>query len=944
LAPPDRPAPNRAIATAHGFYLVQGLDRFAVGGDLDAEVTTAVDEHHARHGRAPEAVVWDDVVFTFRARTLRFGLARVAVPVDDPLLAGRLDSAARVAVRADALGEGPLQTVAALAAAAPDAIAHAPGLLRLIGWPQAAPLLAPPPLRPTRSAERVSVVINYRDRSSTTVSCLLALRQQERRAHLELLLVDNASRPPERLVVDTVARHLFGADPTASIVHVDYDAPFNHSAQCNRATEAASGEVLLMLSNDCALLDPEMLQAMADWALEPGVGVVGPRLVDGYGLVSGAGMTLSERPAGSGAWHLHEAEVPYLADIVRHSNGASFACAATARTVWRQLGGADETRFPIDYNDADYCLRLTEAGLVALHLGTHAARHSAGLAGLRTQHHTAAQHGQLASRHDLAAVPRRNPAALPLKSFPAFPQPQANALTDYVRLFRRAWDLREAGVSLAPPLAAAWDRLHAVAHEAEGRGMPAPGFHDRIGEAVHGVCVAFAATETSERVPERYRRSLEGLSEAFAVLAANARRPTVPIALPVAESAAVLAAEAAPPPAPATLPVATPPPPAPDPAFVSHADPSSATAEHRLLVFADAFGPSQQILFLEALAQARMAGRAAVTLVTEADLRTLASLRNADGADRWLRDLLAHVRPTAIVWSRFADTAGHKAVEAAAAGWERVPRVAHLDDDFWTLPAVIGVDRFREARHPRRIHALNAIADDADLILASTPVLAGRLAQLFGADRVALCPMHEGGVPAVRREETAPPVIGYFGSASHGRDLEMVAPALRRLKTARPSLRIEIVGSVARRSAAIALGDLVERRAEVEPDYGTFRRGMRDWGWTIGLAPLATHPFNAAKTPIKWTEYAAAGIAVIASRTEPYLDLAREGALLLASADEWEGAIATLLDTSARRRGLLDASDRLLLRFDGWDRMERRLLGLLARAAAQTGTATRAAA
>jgi hypothetical protein len=126
---------------------------------------------------------------------------------------------------------------------------------------------------------------------------------------------------------------------------------------------------------------------------------------------------------------------------------------------------------------------------------------------------------------------------------------------------------------------------------------------------------------------------------------------------------------------------------------------------------------------------------------------------------------------------------------------------------------------------------------------------------------------------------------------------------------------------------------IVSLRPSLEHDYGAFRENMRRWDWDIGLIPLMATPFNAAKTPIKWVEYAQAGIAAIASRTDPYLELERQGALLTARPDEWYGRLSELIGDTRRRQALVDTSNRLLATVYSWRRAEEALLGLLDRAA-----------
>ena len=937
----DEAPSNRAIETPHGTFWVQGLDRFAIGGALDTEVTEAVARHYARFGGAPKAVIWDDAVLNFRPHNLSLTLQRVFVPAGDPLLAAALDCSARAAVRADMVPADGLQTTDPLGGFAwPEEVAHAPGLMRMIGWPEQAPLREMAPPQPSGRAGSISIVINYRDKSATTIACLEHIRRQQVEGRLELLLVNNQSDDAERRAVKAAANDLFGGDPTVSVIHINYADTFNHSRQCNAAAAKATGEVLVMMSNDCFLAEPHALQTLADWALEPDTGVVGPRLVGDDGTVQCAGIAIGPRTPADPELRIHEAEVTYLSRIVRRAAGASFACAAIARTTWNELGGADIEAFTIDYNDAEFCLRLTETGRANLYVGTVSARHQAGMADVRTRESAEDLHARLAARHPLEGLPRLNPYGLPVKVYPDFASRSAQAICDYARTYRKALDLRGTD-SPTPRLAldAAFDTL-----------ARAPSADEPQGQAVDGaarlVCATLLASVPDKTLPDRYRKSFPMLQAAFDEWRIAAMRRPVPLDVPRAPKETPepdVAAEADPAPEPAAIQWTGTADPDPQREFLSHTDAGIDRAHHRILVFADSFGPSPQILFLEGLRGARAAGTAAVRILSEDDLLRLRSLRGEEHRAAYLAATIAHVRPTAIVYSRMADQTCHRAVAAAAAGSD-APRLCHIDDDFFTLPAVVGVDRYREGRHPRRIHTLTRIAEEADLVLASTPILARRMAAQFGPARVGLCEMSTGGLPFRQQPRTGPLTIGYFGSATHNRDLAMIAPALTQIRADHPDIGIEIVGSVARRSAAAELGNAVVRRPELEHDYAAFRGAMRAWHWDIGLAPLGAHPFNAAKTPIKWTEYAQAGIATLASRTEPYLDLGREGALMLASPDEWHGKLTALIADSGRRLALVETSNRLLASYRGWARMEERLFGLIDRAASRRALPARMAA
>jgi GT2 family glycosyltransferase len=917
--PTNGSPPNAAVETPHGLFLVQGVDRFPVAGDLAAAVEQAVADHVARTGRPPAAVVWDDLVIDYRPDRRALRLYRVAVPAGDPWLAAQLDGSARCAVRADLLGDDRSPALVLGGLDRPEDVARAEALHRFVGWPDAAPVTVRA-FQPRHRAGSLSVVVNYRDKAGATLPCLAAIKRQAVAVPLQIILVDNQSTDWERAVVAAGAEQLFDGTDGVTVTHLTHDGPFNHSAQCNRAAAAATGEVLVMLSNDCVLLDPGLLQEMADWALEPGVGTVGPQLVAADGAVSSAGIGIGATRPDEPAPRVHDTTGRYLSGLFRRADGNSFACAAVSRAAWDAVGGMNEGAFPVDYNDADFCLRLTAAGYRHLYLGTRRARHSAGAGDHRLRELAEGNHARLAAAHRLDALPRASPVAAPAKPSPTFADPAATLLLEWCRLARNALDRGKEGTAAAEPVTAAMGRLAALTPPADADPALVAHWYAGVRTALKALVTAFLDSEPPTETLDRQRRRADRLASAATALAQAASRPLHPLPGPAADGSP------APPPPGAT--------PDADPAYVSLSDPWMGEARHRLILFADALGPSPQVLFLAGLRRSRAARHTAVRVVTEEDLLNLRSARGEEAVGPWLSALFGHVQPTAVVMSRFASAPGFAAVRRELAGWPDVPLVAHLDDDFFSLPAVLGVDRYREARHPRRIHCLRAVADASDLLLAATAPLAERMAARFGADRVGLCPMAEAGVPPAPTPRGPGPVtIGYYGAATHNRDLEMIAPALARLKADHPDVTLEIVGSVARRPAAAALAGIATLDGELEHDYLAFRRSIAGRGWDIGLAPLASLPFNAAKTPIKWTEYAEAGIAVVASRTEPYVALGAAGAALLASPHEWHGRLTELVRHPERRDALVRASACLLAGYRGWNGLEDRLLGLLDRAA-----------
>lgn len=230
-------------------------------------------------------------------------------------------------------------------------------------------------LTPRTRAGKVSVLVPYRGRADLTLRCVNALAGQRLSGELELVLIDNQSEPEQAQRILADARRLLGK---ARVVSLTYDAPFNHSAQNNLGARAATGEVIVLCNNDVVLKDPAGLEQLAAWALQPGVASVGCRLEDPQRSAGSYGHVFSSMSADPFQPPLRENPDPAYAGYMHASPGSTLALAALRRDLYLELGGLDEARLPIGYNDIDLMLRASERGLRHLYLGHVLAEHRRG--------------------------------------------------------------------------------------------------------------------------------------------------------------------------------------------------------------------------------------------------------------------------------------------------------------------------------------------------------------------------------------------------------------------------------------------------------------------------------------------------------------------------------------------------------------------------------------
>lgn len=236
---------------------------------------------------------------------------------------------------------------------------------------------APYSLMPFGDTPDISVIILFRDRPELTEEAILSVLRQEVTASLEIVLVNNQSR------IETVERLTAFIKKTisttkVSICLIDYDRPFNHSAQCNVASKEAKGDVLVFLNNDARLVSPDALTEMAAWAVMPCIGTVGTQLVDAQGNLVAAGIKLRETLGEAFHSVAEESMEADYAPFNRQTWGNSFACTAVSRRTFETVGPLDELNFPSGYNDVQYSARCHRASLINMYLGTKVVVHSPG--------------------------------------------------------------------------------------------------------------------------------------------------------------------------------------------------------------------------------------------------------------------------------------------------------------------------------------------------------------------------------------------------------------------------------------------------------------------------------------------------------------------------------------------------------------------------------------
>lgn len=212
----------------------------------------------------------------------------------------------------------------------------------------------------------VDIVIMNKNGGKVLEKCLKSL-QMTTYQNFVVTIADNTSDDPGTLEVLQKSG--------ARIITVPDAEPgrFSFANLYNRALSQSTAEFVLLLNNDTEVKNPRWLSQMMGYALMDGVGAVGACLLFPDHTVQHAGMLLGSHEGKVGHAFkntpAHEHGYMALRAVTRESSGVTAACMLIRRECYFSVGGQDEQRFAVGYNDADLCLKLGDKGLRSIYCG-----------------------------------------------------------------------------------------------------------------------------------------------------------------------------------------------------------------------------------------------------------------------------------------------------------------------------------------------------------------------------------------------------------------------------------------------------------------------------------------------------------------------------------------------------------------------------------------------
>ncbi|MEO7723619.1 MAG: glycosyltransferase family 2 protein [Chthoniobacterales bacterium] len=214
--------------------------------------------------------------------------------------------------------------------------------------------------RELRETRRISIIIATRDRIDLLSRCIASITTKTSYPNYEIIVVDNESKSDEAKEYFNNFEH--------RLLH--FHGPFNFSALNNLAVEQTNAPWLLFLNNDVEVIESEWLTVMAEHVQRPEVGAVGARLLYPNDTVQHAGVVLGVGGIAEHAFRHFPADAPGVSrqlQVTRNYSSVTGACMLTRREVFEEVGGFDEERLPVTFNDVDLCLKMRRAGYLIVY-------------------------------------------------------------------------------------------------------------------------------------------------------------------------------------------------------------------------------------------------------------------------------------------------------------------------------------------------------------------------------------------------------------------------------------------------------------------------------------------------------------------------------------------------------------------------------------------------
>lgn len=197
----------------------------------------------------------------------------------------------------------------------------------------------------------VSIVIPVYNQFDYTYQCIRSVVENSGEVSYEIIVADDCSTDLTREIQRVIS----------GLVLVRNQENLRFLKNCNNAAKLAGGQYILFLNNDTQVQQGWLAPLVELIERDPGIGMVGSKLVYPDGRLQEAGGILWRDGS---AWNYGNRSDPALPEFnyVKEADYISGASIMIRRTLWEEIGGFDERFAPAYCEDSDLAFTVRQLG------------------------------------------------------------------------------------------------------------------------------------------------------------------------------------------------------------------------------------------------------------------------------------------------------------------------------------------------------------------------------------------------------------------------------------------------------------------------------------------------------------------------------------------------------------------------------------------------------
>ena len=207
----------------------------------------------------------------------------------------------------------------------------------------------------------IQIIIPSKNNAKLLSSCVSSILKNTAYQNFTIAIIDNGSTDGASLRL----LEKLGSNPQIE-VHSD-PRPFNYARMNNEAAARSEAEYVLLLNDDTEVINDNWLSDMMALAVRSDSGAVGAKLLYDDRIVQHAGVVIGIGAAAGHVGHgLPESDPGHFfrSKISSEFSAVTAACLLVSRRKFLEVGGMNELRYRVAFNDIDFCLKLRRAGYV----------------------------------------------------------------------------------------------------------------------------------------------------------------------------------------------------------------------------------------------------------------------------------------------------------------------------------------------------------------------------------------------------------------------------------------------------------------------------------------------------------------------------------------------------------------------------------------------------